>query len=162
MKFTKWLIILILIVSFIFVIKMQNGTSGSVEGKALSFSLEDIDGNILSLDKQDSNVILFFWATWCPYCRNKIPKLNEAYPKMQASEIELWAINVGESKSRAEGFAKKHSVQFPVLLDHKQQVAGKYKVLGLPTFILINKDKNIIFRGYDLPGNYLDIFSNNQ
>ena len=158
MKFAKWLIILILIISVILVMKMRNGQTGHSGGNALDFSLEDLEGNSLSLNKQNSNIILFFWATWCPHCRDKFPKLNKEYSKMQDNEIEVWAIDVGESKSKVKSFIEKRSAQFPVLLDRSQQVAGKYKILGVPTFIFINKEKNIISRCYDLPPNYLDIF----
>jgi len=161
MRFTKWLIIVVLIVSVIGFLKMRNGTSGAAKGTAVDFSLQDLEGDALNLEEQDDNLILFFWATWCPHCRNKFPKLNKAYSTMQNNDIEVWAIDTGEPKSKVESFIEARSVKFPVLLDIKQEVAGKYKILGVPTFIFIDEDKNILFRGYDLPNNYLDIFANN-
>lgn len=159
MKFARWLIVAILIIFVAGFFKMRNGTSKDAKTKAADFSLEDLEGNELSLEGAESNVILFFWATWCPHCRNKIPKLNKAYSDMQSNDIEVWAIDVGESKAKVKSYINKHPVSFPMLLDTDSSVSTKYKVLGVPTFVFVDEDKNILSRGHDLPGDYLEIFS---
>jgi hypothetical protein len=42
-------------------------------------------------------------------------------------------------------------VAFPVLLDRKGSVAKAYKVVGVPTYVLIGRDGRIAFRGFEIP-----------
>ena len=128
-------------------------------GDASDFSLESVGGATVSLsDYKGSDVILFFWTTWCPHCRKRLVDLNEKYEDMVASGIKLISIDVGESKSIAKRFRDKYSLAYPVLLDYNKRVAIEYGVIGVPTTILISKDGKILKSSTILPYNYKDLF----
>ena len=88
---------------------------------------------------------MFFWATWCPYCRDELSLLNEKYPELQKDGIALLAINIGESAERINRFMKNYNLNFPVLLDANNNVAYDYAVLGIPEYVLIDKEGYVVY-----------------
>ncbi len=120
----------------------------SVAGKEVSFS-----------DYQNKPVVLFFWATWCPYCTAELPDLQKRYKDFMSSGIEVLAIDIGESQERVEKFLNKKNIELSVLLDRKNEVAHKYNVVGIPTYVLIDRQGKIRFHGNTLPHNYTQLLN---
>lgn len=112
----------------------------------LDFQLPDLNEKIYSLseykDKQQP-VILFFWTTWCPYCREELMELKDKYAELLTDGWELFAVNVGEPASRVDSFMKNASLPFKVLLDKTTSVAKSFGVFGVPTYVVIGKDGGI-------------------
>jgi peroxiredoxin len=117
-------------------------------GLAADFKLEDLSQNTFSLssyrDKQP--VVLFFWTTWCPYCRTELKNLNEIYPQLRKDGWELLAINVGEPAYKVDNFVQGKGLTFKVLLDKDTAVADAYGLMGVPTYFFVDKKGNIILR----------------
>jgi peroxiredoxin len=117
------------------------------------FQLKDVNQEtvILSsyIDKQP--VLLFFWTTWCPYCRKELKIINSRYGELTKEGLELLPINVGESPERVNNFLKKDSLAFRVLLDQNGDAANSFGILGVPTYILIDKKGKILFQGHTFP-----------
>ncbi|MCM8780810.1 MAG: TlpA family protein disulfide reductase [Candidatus Omnitrophica bacterium] len=126
--------------------------SGTVQF-ATDFSLHDTEDNLIRLNsyKNKQAVLLFFWTTWCPYCRAQIETLNAQYAELIKDDIVLLGINVGESIYKVKRFLRDHSVLYPVLLDEDTYVAYLYGIIGVPTYILIDKNGRILFRDNYLP-----------
>lgn len=127
--------------------------------KAADFSLQDLTGKNISLNNfNGKGVILFFWATWCPHCQRALSQLDSEYKNIDASGIKLLAIDIGEPKTIVEKFKLKYSIGYPILLDSDGEVAHKYGVLGVPTFIFISKKGNIVSVTHALTDfNYKDV-----
>ncbi len=127
---------------------------------AKDFSLADLQGKIVSLsDYKGKPVILFFWATWCTYCRQEFPRLVEEHNVMVRKGIELLAIDIGEPKQRAENFLQGKNVGFPVLLDMDSKVAYANNLVGVPTFILIDAQGVVQATENGLPDDYAKILN---
>lgn len=127
------------------------------EVMAPDFSLQTVSGKTVALNQlKGKGIILFFFTTWCPYCREKIPMLSKNYSTYQSQNIELVPVNVGESLPKVNAFLAKHEVPFDVLLDSATKVSGAYGVMGVPTFVLISKDGRVVYMDNDLPSNYAD------
>jgi peroxiredoxin len=126
--------------------------------EATDFTLQDLSDKYVSLkDFQGKPVILFFWTTWCPYCRSEVKSLNEEYDKMKSLGIQLLAIDINEPKERVNDFINKNSITYPILLDSGGTVATKYGVVGVPTIVLISKDSKIVHFSNSLPSNYKEL-----
>lgn len=132
-------------------------TEDKIKTPAFNFSLYDLEGNKISLsDFSGKPLILFFWTTWCPFCREEFPVLTDNYNDLKKEGIEVLAIDIGESKERVKKFTVNLNLDmpFPILLDSASTVAYAYDLLGVPTFILIDSQGKIKFQGNDFPGNY--------
>jgi peroxiredoxin len=127
--------------------------------KALEFSLSTVKGSTVDLkDLKGKDTIFFFFTTWCPYCREKFPLLAKEYKTYQDQGVRFFAINVGESQAKVASFLEKKDVPFEVLLDEKSAVARSYGVVGVPTFVLVNKEGRVVYDGNDMPGDYRTCF----
>jgi len=129
-----------------------------VNETAPDFTLQDLSGQDISLsDLQGKGVIIFFWATWCPHCRNALPILSREYQNMLDSDIVLLAINIRESKKLVESYAQRNSIDFPVLLDWDSEVASAYEVVGVPTIVLVSREGKIVSVSNSLPKDYMEL-----
>ncbi|MEK6727690.1 MAG: TlpA disulfide reductase family protein [Candidatus Omnitrophota bacterium] len=126
---------------------------GSEKEVALDFKLQDLSKNSVALsDYRGKNpVAILFWTTWCPYCRVELNNLNQKYPQLAKEGWEVLAIDVEESSFLVEAFLKKRPLTFKVLLDLDAQVAHSYGLLGVPTFILVNKEGFVVFKDNYFP-----------
>lgn len=142
-------IFLFLLVSFFSVSCMQaNEPPVRETSLAPDFSLQDLSQNTFNLSsyKDRQPVILFFWTTWCPFCRKELKALKELYPQLQKEGLELFSIAVGEPNYKVENFAESYALNFKVLIDRDTNVAEAYDILGVPTYVLIDKKGRIVFR----------------
>ena len=129
--------------------------SASQNALAPAFSLKTMKGNTVALsDMKGKNVLLFFFATWCPWCRNKIPDLVKNEARYKKDNLEFLLIDAGESQAKVSSFAEKQDVPFDILLDQDMKVSQDYDVVGVPTFVLISKDGRIVYSGNEMPADY--------
>jgi peroxiredoxin len=111
---------------------------------APAFTLKSLDGTPVSLSQFKGHpVVINFWGTWCPPCRDEIPLLVAAYRARQDSELVILAVN-GRDQETSTGsvrkFAAEFQMSFPVLLDEHGNVRKRYKLLGLPTTVFVGAD----------------------
>jgi peroxiredoxin len=122
---------------------------------APDFSLKDLQDKTFTLSKYSGKpVLLFFGTTWCPTCRAEISAYKEIYATYSPKKLEVVYINIGESVQRVAHFAETNSLSYQVLLDEDGSVADNYGIIGVPTLILIDKDRNVFnisHRVSDLP-----------
>ena len=110
---------------------------------APDFSLQTMTGETLSLSEFRGKVVLVnFWATWCPPCREEMPALQSVYEKYRGEGFVVLAVNltVSDSASDLREFVEGHALAFPVLLDETGDVGTAYQVRSLPTSFFIGKD----------------------
>jgi peroxiredoxin len=111
---------------------------------APAFALVDLDGNQVELsDFQGRPVLINFWATWCPPCREEMPDIVATYEKHKGQGLMVLAISSEES-AVVRGFAGENKMNFPVLLDSDGAVSDVYRIRVLPTSIFVNKDGVIV------------------
>jgi thiol-disulfide isomerase/thioredoxin len=135
----------------------------SVDSPAIDFTLQSLDGDSVSLsDFRGRPVLLNFWATWCGYCREEMPYIQQIDDEWPDSELVVLLINVGERTSMVEDYMEAYDLSMTVLLDSRRTVSEKYDVIGLPTTYFIDKDGIIrekvpgAFRDKDTIEYYLD------
>ena len=129
--------------------------AGKSQGAAPDFELADLSGAPFRLSKfkGDKPVLLYFWATWCSYCVAVKPQIAKLREKFSTKEMEILGINVGEGDSleRLKRYQEGHPVAWPILYDTGSKVSRDYHVQGIPLFVLVNKEGNMVYRGNDPP-----------
>lgn len=112
----------------------------AIEGNpAPDFTLNDLSGRPVQLSSLKGKVVLLnFWATWCPPCRQEIPSMVGLNRAMQGKPFQMLAVSIDEGgKEAVEAFFRKSGQTLPALLDTDGKVARMYGTTGVPeTFIL--------------------------
>src|SRR3989338_4009118 len=116
----------------------------SIGNFAPDFELESIAGGKAKLsDFKGKPIILNFWATWCPPCKEEMPLFENAY-QAKSDKIIVIGVNLQESRENINDFIKKFDITFPILLDPNSEVKGLYNVFTQPVTYFIDKDGKII------------------
>ena len=111
------------------------------------FTLNNLEDEPISLDmllKKNKAVLINFWATWCPPCREEIPGLINLQEKFKDKSFTILGVDVGESKTKASNFAEKIGINYPVVLDFDMSVSEHYSVVGIPTSLLVSSAGKIL------------------
>ena len=114
---------------------------------APNFTLLDMDGVSHQLsDYKGKTVIINFWATWCPPCREEMPSMERAWNKIKDQNIVMFAINVGEDEDTIFTFLGDYPVSFTILLDTSGTMIDQWPVQGLPTTFVISPNGKLVYR----------------
>jgi len=153
----KYKIIIILLLFFVSFASLNYAAQDSLNsfGVAPAFQLRDLNDRVVSLSdyKGKKAVMLFFWTTWCPYCREELNVLNQEYASLAKDSIELLAINVEEPKYKVEKYVRRYNLGLEVLLDSDSLVTRDYGLMGVPAYFVINKSGEIVSAGNHFPKN---------
>ena len=125
-------------------------TSTAIPGLVPLFTLDDVDGNAISLEKLRGKVVMInFWATWCPPCVEEMPAMQDLKTSWSDRPFEILAINMGEPASVIRSFVERLGMEFdfPLLLDPQTVVANQYQVTSLPATLLIDRKGLFAFGG---------------
>lgn len=110
---------------------------------APDFVLQDLDGRTVRLsDFRGRAVLLNFWASWCLPCRVELPHLKSLQNDMPADRFAILSIT-SENANKTRAFAEKHAINYPVLLDPREQTLLQYRVREYPTLVWIDAEGRI-------------------
>ncbi|MGQ9666658.1 MAG: TlpA family protein disulfide reductase [Anaerolineae bacterium] len=112
---------------------------------APDFELADLDGKSVRLsDFRGKPVVLNFWATWCPPCRQELPIFQELHQR-RGNVFVLLAISEGEHQQDVLAFVQKYGYTFRVLLDPGLSVGKAYGARAIPMTLVIDPDGVIVY-----------------
>lgn len=100
---------------------------------APDFTLTTLDGRSLRLsDLRGRRVLVNFWASWCPPCRDEARALEAAWQAHQDQDVLFLGINLWDAENDARAFITQFGVTYPTLLDSQGTAAIEYGVTGIP------------------------------
>lgn len=121
--------------------------SAPAQGRvAPDFQLYDYQGRLHKLsDYRGKPVVLNFWASWCGPCRMEMPAFAQA-SNAYKGKIQFLGVNltVRDPIDSSKELIKTAHVQYPNLQDKSGKVAGAYKIQGIPTTYLLDKEGRIV------------------
>jgi thiol-disulfide isomerase/thioredoxin len=91
-------------------------------------------------------VYLDFWASWCAPCRQSFPWLSDLVRRYGARNFVVIGVNVDQDREHAERFLNETPANFPIVYDPHGDIATAYKVSGMPSAVLIDRDGRIRFQ----------------
>ncbi|MBF4470035.1 TlpA family protein disulfide reductase [Flavobacterium sp. HJJ] len=121
---------------------------------AINFSLKNLEGKVINLsDLKGKVVVLDFWATWCGPCKASFPAMQELVTKYKDKNVEFLFVNTwekgkeNETTEKVTNFINDKKYSFNVVFDYDDAITAKYKIEGIPTKILIDKNGSVVTFG---------------
>lgn len=117
-------------------------------GRPAGFTLPSVAGGKVSLAEQQGKVVLvYFWATWCPYCQKELPAtVQELARRYRDRRLVVLAVNIQEGRDKVRAWVKMHGLSVPVVLDSDGEVSGEYRVTATPTAVLVDREGRTVAR----------------
>ena len=114
------------------------GSRAEVGRPAPNFELPTLSGEPRALASLRGSVVLLnFWASWCPPCREEAPAL-EAFAQRYGDRVAVWGINEREGLGAVEAFRREFGLTYPTWLDSSGRVAERYGLRALPESWMID------------------------
>ncbi len=91
-------------------------------------------------------VLLDFWGTWCPPCRESVPILRDLNKKYSGKGFQLVGISSDDDEDVWKTFIAEQKMDWSEYIDLSGAVQESFKVESFPTYVLLDKDGVIRFR----------------
>lgn len=115
-----------------------------------AFSLPNMQGESVSISRWDGKPLLInFWATWCPPCREEIPLLKDLQTRYGEQGLQVIGIAV-DDMDKVRDYAATMDFNYPILVGQQEavRVANQFglDLYGLPVSVLVTADGRIVER----------------
>ncbi len=123
---------------------------------APGFTLQDLDGNKVSLDSYKGKAVLInFWATWCGPCKIETPWLVDLRKQYASQGFEILGVSeddldlgdkqkLKEEKQGIASFVQQMHMPYPVLLDGDQLSKPYGGLDALPTSFYVDRSGKVV------------------
>ncbi|CVK17852.1 TlpA family protein disulfide reductase [Sporomusa sphaeroides] len=120
--------------------------TGVTVGNALpEFTLPALDGRQVTVAPAGQILVLNFWATWCPPCRQEMPELDK-FAEQYSGKVEFHAVNIQEPGDKVAAFMAQNKYTMSVLSDTEGEVAKLFRINAIPTTLVVDKQGIIKYR----------------
>ena len=157
-RFLPLALIILTVVGFIVLlsiglVKAKKGeTEGAVAGVQVNRQAADFTlplfggGNITLSNLKGKPVVLNFWASWCPPCREEAPALQKVSQVYKDKDVTFIGVDIQDREADAQAFIKEFGVTYPNGPDIGGKITIDYGVRLLPVTFFINRDGVILTR----------------
>ncbi len=112
---------------------------------APEFELTTVQGEHYSLKVLAGHVVVLdFWATWCPPCRESVPELKELSRKYADKKLVIISISNDEDNQKWRDFISKKQMSWPQFFDQNRKISLLFNVHSFPTYMIIDGDGAIV------------------
>ncbi|MBM3889644.1 MAG: TlpA family protein disulfide reductase [Verrucomicrobia bacterium] len=125
------------IVAAMFVLAGCAHQSATTSSNVKQLKKAEVDQHIESL--KGKVVIVDFWATWCPPCRQEIPGFIELQKKFGDKGLVVVGLSLDDDTAPVAEFVKQHKVNYPVFVVGPDTAAAWGNIEAIPTTFILDK-----------------------
>ncbi|RMG36888.1 MAG: TlpA family protein disulfide reductase [Gammaproteobacteria bacterium] len=114
------------------------------------FQLPDLDGRLHRTGEWDGRIlVLNFWASWCPPCREETPLFVELARQYEAQNVRFVGVAI-DDREPVKAFVSTYGVDYPILMGDmdaitlSRRLGNRYE--GLPFTVVIGPDRQVLAR----------------
>ena len=118
--------------------------------KAPGAAVESLDGTAAELSSVFGKgpVVIEFWATWCPNCKELEPAMLAAQRKYAGKVTFVGvAVSVNQSPRAVQAYAEKHALKMTQFFDRRGKAVGAYDVPATSFVVVVNKAGKVVYTG---------------
>lgn len=121
------------------------GTLPAAGQPAPELAVVDLAGNAVTLeDKRGYGVIVTFFTTWCPTCREELPVLAKQRGECGCLGLDVLAVNaVDESPEKLQAFKETYDIRMPLYRDADAVYTGRWGIRNVPTSFFIDRRSRV-------------------
>lgn len=129
-----------------------------LKSQPMDLKFTAVDGGAVDLAEMRGKVVLVdFWATWCPPCREEVPDVVATYKKYHDQGFEVIGISLDEDKAALLAFTKQNGMVWPQYFDGQgwdNKISNGFGIASIPTMWLVDQKGMVVTRegGDDLSG----------
>jgi thiol-disulfide isomerase/thioredoxin len=128
------------VVTMAFVVRAHVAGAAPVATPAPAVEWHDAAGAVVRMADTKGHIVLIdFWASWCPPCKESFPALDVLQRDYRARGVQVIAVNVGDRREDADAFLAAHPHQLLVVFDPRGESPKAFKVRGMPTSFVIDR-----------------------
>lgn len=128
--------------------RIDEAKNFKIGSKVPNIILPDVNDNEIELSKIESeNVLILFYASWCPHCKTLINELIKHYNNQKEKKIEVLAVSLDEKKDEWIKIINDYKLDWINVSDLKGwsgKVTTEYFIFATPTMLLVDKNREII------------------
>lgn len=121
----------------------QSGNSSSIKAPEVE-GTDIVTGQPVKLsDFRGKVVILNFWATWCPPCRQEIPDLIRLQAEY-GGQLQIFGASADDNPRDVVNFYRSSGINYPVVMATSQMASAYGGITGIPASFVIDREGNIV------------------
>jgi peroxiredoxin len=103
--------------------------------------IPELDGQVFNLSALRGKVVVVnFWATWCPPCRNEMPALDAFYRQFHGRGVEMIGLSVDRPRDRSDVQKVMHSFSYPAAMLDDAKVNDFGSPNALPMTVIVDRN----------------------
>ena len=89
-------------------------------------------------------LVLYWWASWCPFCAQQSPEMQKLWESQQAKGLRMLALSIDKRPAEAEAYLRKKGYTFPAAWVSPELARHYPKPDGLPVTVVRGKDGKVV------------------
>lgn len=114
------------------------------KGPAPDFTLSAFDGSTLTLSELTGRVVVInFWASWCPPCREEAAYLEATWRKYENQGVVFIGVDYVDTEAEALAYIDEFEITYPNGPDLGTAISQAYRIKGVPETFFVAKDGSL-------------------